>query len=78
MYSGQKRRLNYGYKYLESVYDQLGIADFIRHYAVSTGFRGTYSLDEIFRLLVLMRILEPDSKRASTQRQTDLWLGPAN
>lgn len=69
MYSGENRKYNYGYKYLEVVYDRLGIAEFIRNYAASSGFRGSYSLDEIFRLLVLLRILEPDSKRASTQRQ---------
>jgi transposase len=69
MYSGQNRRLNYGYKYLEAVYDKLGIASFIEKYQADTKFRGQYSLDEIFRLLVLLRILEPDSKRASTQRQ---------
>lgn len=69
MYSGQNLRLNYGYKYLEAVYSTLGISDFIKNYAVSTGFRGSYSLDEIFKLLVLLRILEPDSKRASAQRQ---------
>ena len=73
MYSGQNRRLNYGYKYLESVYSQLGIADFIKNYSASTGFRGTYSLDEIFRLLVFMRLLSPDSKRASTQRQNAFY-----
>ena len=69
MYSGQNRKYNYGYKYLESVYSQLEIADFIKSYAASTGFRGNYSLDEIFKLLVLLRILKPDSKRASAQRQ---------
>jgi len=69
MYSGQNRKYNYGYKYLESVYSQLGIAEFIKNYTASTGFRGNYSLDEIFKLLILLRILAPDSKRASTQRQ---------
>lgn len=69
MYSGQNRKYNYGYKYLESVYNQLGIADFIKDYAANTGFRGNYSLDEVFKLLVLMRILKPDSKRASAQRK---------
>lgn len=73
MYSGQNRRYNYGYKYLESIYDTLKIGDFIRQYEKSSGFRGSYSLDEIFKLLVLMRILEPDSKRASTQRQNAFY-----
>ncbi len=69
MYSGQNRLYNYGYKYLESVYNMLGIPDFIQKYEASTRFRGDYSLDEIFKLLVLLRLLEPDSKRASAQRQ---------
>lgn len=69
MYSGQNRLYNYGYKYLESVYNRLGIADFIQKYEASTRFRGDYSIDEIFKLLVLLRLLAPDSKRASAQRQ---------
>jgi hypothetical protein len=69
MYSGENRKYNYGYKYLEAVYGALGIEEFIKSYSANTKFRGDYSLDEIFRLLVLMRILAPDSKRASTQRQ---------
>lgn len=69
MYSGQNRRFNYGYKYLETVYQQLGIEDFIRDYEKRSGFRGQYAMTDIFKLLVLMRILAPDSKRASTQQQ---------
>ena len=73
MYSGENRKYNYGYKYLESVYDALGIKAFIKDHEQSSGFRGSYSLDEIFRLLVYLRILEPDSKRASTQRQSAFY-----
>lgn len=69
MYSGQNRLYNYGYKYLESVYNLLGISDFIQQYESSGRFRGKYSIDEIFKLLVLLRLLAPDSKRASAQRQ---------
>lgn len=69
MYNGQNRKYNYGYKYLEAVYNLLGIPEFIRNYVTRTGFRGNYSLDDIFKLLVLLRILAPDSKRASAQRQ---------
>ncbi len=69
MYSGQNRLYNYGYKYLESVYEMLGIPEFIRQYENSGRFRGKYCLEEIFRLLVLLRLLAPDSKRASAQRQ---------
>jgi hypothetical protein len=73
MYSGQNRRLNYGYKYLESVYRQLGIPEFIKNYTANSGFRGTFSLEEILRLLVITRLLEPDSKRASAQRQNGFY-----
>ena len=69
MYSGQNRLYNYGFKYLESVYDLLGISDFIQQYEASGRFRGRYSIDEIFKLLTVLRLLAPDSKRASTQRQ---------
>lgn len=69
MYSGRNRKYNYGYKFLEVVYNQLGTTDFIRQYEASSKFRGDYSLNDIFKLLVLLRILAPDSKRASAQQQ---------
>ena len=62
MYSGQNRLYNYGYKYLESVYNLLGISDFIQQYEASGRFRGKYSIDEIFKLLTVLRLLAPDSK----------------
>lgn len=73
MYSGQNRKYNYGYKYLEAVYNTLGIPELIRQYEEQSGFRGNYSLDEIFRLLVYLRILAPDSKRASAQQQNAFY-----
>lgn len=63
MYSERNRLLNYGYKFLESVYRLLGIDPFIIQYQKRCGFRGTYSLDEIFRYLVIDRILYSSSKR---------------
>ena len=73
MYSGENRKYNYGYKYLESVYNALEIEGFIKEYATDAGFRGNYSLNEVFKLLVLTRILAPASKRASTQRQSAFY-----
>ena len=73
MYSGENRKYNYGYKYLESVYNALEIEGFIKKYATDVGFRGNYSLTEVFKLLVIMRILAPASKRASTQRQSAFY-----
>jgi len=54
MYSGENRRFNYGYKFFEAVYDALGISDFIQTYERNSGFRGTYSIDEIFKFLVIL------------------------
>jgi transposase len=67
MYSEGNRRQNYGYKFLEAVYNLLEIDSFIKSFEKSHRFRGKYSLGDIFKFLVLARILSPDSKRASCQ-----------
>ena len=68
MYSKNNRLLNYGYKFPESVYHLLGIDTFFEQYQRSSGFRGKYSLNEIFRYLVMDRILYPASKREAASR----------
>lgn len=68
MYSENNRLLNYGYKFPESVYHLLGIDTFFEQYQRSSGFRGKYSLNEIFRYLVMDRILYPASKREVASR----------
>jgi transposase len=73
MYSPENRRMNYGYKFLEVAYDSLGIDDFVDVYLKRKRFKGTYSPAEIFKFLVLMRILFPDSKRASCQMKNGFY-----
>lgn len=73
MYSEENRRLNYGYKFLEAVYDLLKINSFIKGYEKSHRFRGEYSPSDIFKFLVLLRILRPDSKRASCQMKDGFY-----
>jgi transposase len=73
MYCEENRRQNYGYKFLEAVYDLLEIDSFIKGYEKSHRFRGEYSLDDIFKFLVLVRILHPDSKRASFQMKNGFY-----
>lgn len=73
MYSEENRRLNYGYKFLEAVYDLLKINSFIKGYEKSHRFRGDYSPSDIFKFLVLLRILRPDSKRASCQMKDGFY-----
>jgi transposase len=73
MYSEGNRRQNYGYKFLEAVYELLQINSFIKRYEKVHRFRGDYSLDSIFKFLVLARILSPDSKRASCQMKDGFY-----
>ena len=68
MYSDNNRILNYGYKFPEAAYRLLGIDSFLEHYQKSSGFRGKYSLNEVFRYLVMDRILYPASKREAASR----------
>jgi transposase len=73
MYCENNRRLNYGYRFLEAVFKLLEIDDFIDRYMKSCKFRGEYSPAEIFKFLVLLRILAPDSKRASCQMKDGFY-----
>jgi transposase len=73
MYCEENRRQNYGYKFLEAVYDMLGIDSFIKDYEKSHKHRGNYSPGDIFKFLVLLRILHPDSKRASCQMKDGFY-----
>ena len=73
MYCEENRPQNYGYKFLESVYDLLEINSFINGYEKAQRFRGEYSLGDIFKFLVLARILRPDSKRASCQMKNGFY-----
>jgi len=73
MYSEENRRLNYGYKFLEAVYNLLEVNSFIKGYEKSHRFRGDYSPGDIFKFLVLLRILSPDSKRASCQMKDGFY-----
>lgn len=73
MYSEENRRQNYGYKFLEAVYNLLEIDSFIKGYEKSHKFRGEYSPGDIFKFLVLLRILRPDSKRATCQMKDGFY-----
>ncbi len=73
MYCEENRRQNYGYRYIEAVYDALGIDSFIDGAMKAREFRGGYSPAEIFKYLVLLRILSPDSKRSTCQMKNGLY-----
>ena len=73
MYCEENRRQNYGYKYLEAVYDLLRIDEFIDRYLKEKKYRGEYSPSRIFKYLALQRILSPDSKRATFQMKNGFY-----
>ena len=67
MYGKENRKQNYGYTYLSSIYEMLSIDTFIKKQMNERNFKWDYSPSEIFKFLVMARILSPDSKRASCQ-----------
>ena len=71
--SEENRRLNYGHRFLGAVYDELGIDAFISEWLGCAGFCGEYRHGEVFKFLVLLRILAPDSKRASFQMKDGFY-----
>ena len=73
MYDEENRKQNYGYKFLESIYNMLEIDKFIKKTVKKNQFRGNYELTEILKLLVFTRILSPDSKRASFQIKNSFY-----
>ena len=73
MYGEENQRQNYGWRFLEAVYDMLDIDGFIERFLAGRHFRGKYPVAQIFKYLVVMRILTPDSKRATTQAKDMLY-----
>jgi transposase len=65
--SEQEKDKNYGYFFLDSIYKDLAITDFIGNYNFESKFK--YDLDEILRLLTFGRILNPMSKKATVENQ---------
>jgi len=78
MYCEENRRQNCGYKFLEAVYNLLEIDSFIKGYEKSHGFRGEYSLCDIFKFLVLARILRPERRRKMRCMTAIFASSPAN
>jgi len=55
--------LNYGYFFLDSIYEALKLPMFINNH--SRGYKFNYDINKILKLLVYSRILNPDSKKAT-------------
>jgi transposase len=59
----------YGYKFIESIYDSLHIRDFFK-----TRYQKIeYDISDVLKFLIIERILNPDSKRATVQLKDSLF-----
>lgn len=56
-----KRLRNYGYVFLERIYNKIGLGDFMKDYQNKT--KCHYDLNDILKLLVFSRALNPGSKK---------------
>lgn len=62
---------NYGYFFLESIYNKLKISDFIGEIFKASKLK--YNLDEALKLLVFSRILNPTSKKSTLENQKNFF-----
>ncbi len=62
---------NYGYFFLESIYNKLKISDFIDEIFKISKLK--YNLDEALKLLVFSRILNPTSKKSTLENQKNFF-----
>ena len=65
MYTKYTVTQNYGYKFIESIYNLLRIDSFIDKWMFLNSFRDKADLKKIFKFLILQRIMLPASKRAT-------------
>lgn len=65
--SDKEEDKNYGYFFLENVFNELGIPRFFKQYPFLS--KHTYDVDKILKLLVYGRILNPASKKVTSENQ---------
>lgn len=68
---GTQTLLNYGYVFLESIYNRLNIPSFIENYSLAQSFE--YDLNDILKLLVFSRALNPESKKKTYDRKNNYF-----
>ena len=65
--NGSQSPLNYGYVFLERIYNKIGISTFMSNYQDTV--RCQYSLNDILKLLVFSRCLNPASKKKTYENK---------
>lgn len=67
-------KYNYGYKYLSAIYDSLELDKFFSN----VSFKGEYDLNSILKYFSIQRILNPSSKRHTTQIMRNFYNNSIN
>ena len=62
-------KYNYGYKFLSAIYDSLKLDEFF----CNVNFKGDYDLNSILKFFSIQRILNPASKRHTTQTMRNFY-----
>jgi len=70
--TGSKPLLNYGYAFLQSIYNDLKIPEFIHGYQANTQIE--YPLNDILELLIYSRCLNPSSKKKTFEGKGNYFL----
>ena len=68
---GSQNLVNYGYIFLESIYNKLNISSFIKIYSENEKFK--YDLNDILKLLVFSRALNPESKKKTYEKKSNYF-----
>lgn len=61
---------NFGYRFIETIYDFLELDEVFNE----IDYKGSHSLNEMFKFLVIQRIMNPDSKRATYQMINNFYM----
>ena len=69
--SDQEKDKNYGYFFLENIYNELEISEFLRNFSFEKNHR--FNIDDIMKMLVFARILNPESKKKTFEKRDEYF-----
>ena len=69
--SDQEKDKNYGYFFLENIYNALEISEFLKSFPFEKNHR--YKIDEIMKLLVFGRVFKPESKKKTFEGRDEYF-----
>ena len=69
--SDQEKDKNYGYFFLENIYNALEISEFLKSFSFEKNHR--FNIDEILKMLIFARILNPESKKKTFEKRDEYF-----